>query len=238
MPIIAFDIESTGPDTEKDRIIDISLVTDGQPPKTYRVNPGIPIPARATAIHGITNEAVRTAPQFAQVAKDIQAQIQGATLLGYRSRKFDAVMLDAELKRAGCAGLNANPEIDVHQIWDQLQPRSLEGASKHWLQAEHKAAHSSAADATVALRVWQSMASKHGLSEADSIRLSKPTSEVDRAGRFQRDTDGEILYNFGKHIRTRVRDDLPVLDWMIDKADFPPETKEIARTLRKTGGKP
>lgn len=238
MRVVAFDVEATGPDPLKDRIVEVSFVQEGSPPRTFRVNPGVPIPDRVTSIHGISDADVRGLPPFAAIASQVQKLVEGATLLGYSSRRFDAVILDAELRRAGQKGipLDGATEIDVRAVWDALEPRTLAGALKHWTGREMGEAHGAEADAHAALATWVALRTKTGLGPADAARLSKPPSEVDRAGRFARDVDGEIIYNFGTHARKRVRDDLQLLDWMLGK-DFPPETQAIARRLKAGKGR-
>lgn len=238
MRLVAFDVEATGPDPANDRIVEVAFVEEGGPARAFRVDPGVPIPPRVTALHGIRDDDVRGLPRFAAVARDVQALVDGATLLGYSSRRFDTVILDAELRRAGQKGipLESVREVDVRGVWDALEPRTLAGAVKHWTGADMGNAHGAEADARATLAVWNAMRATRGLDLAEGVRLSKPPTEVDRAGRFLRDVDGEVVYNFGTHVRKRVRDDLPLLDWMLDK-DFPAETKAIARRLRAGKGR-
>ena len=96
-PIVFFDLETTGVDTAKDRIVEISMVKvmpDGeQIVKTRKLNPGIHIPAEATAIHGITDEDVRDCPTFAQVAKSLEQFIRGCDFGGFNSNRFDLPVL-------------------------------------------------------------------------------------------------------------------------------------------------
>jgi len=93
-PIVFFDLETTGVDTAKDRIVEISMVKvmpDGeQIVKTRKLNPGMHIPAEATAIHGITDEDVRDCPTFAQVAKSLEQFIRGCDFGGFNSNRFGA----------------------------------------------------------------------------------------------------------------------------------------------------
>ena len=104
-PIIFFDLETTGIDTAKDRIVEISMVKinpDGERTvKTRRINPGMHIPAEATAIHGITDDDVKECPSFAQIARSLAQFIEGCDFGGFNSNRFDLPMLVEEFMRAG-----------------------------------------------------------------------------------------------------------------------------------------
>ncbi|MEY2972136.1 MAG: hypothetical protein RL738_977, partial [Bacteroidota bacterium] len=104
-PLCVFDIESTGINVVHDRIVELCVLRvlpDGsETVKTWRVNPGIPIPAGATAIHGISDADVADAPPFAGILSELVPMIQGSDLAGYNSNKFDIPMLAEELLRAG-----------------------------------------------------------------------------------------------------------------------------------------
>ena len=103
-PII-FDLETTGIDIARDRIVEISMVKvmpDGEEiVRTRRINPGMPIPAEATAIHGITDEDVKDCPLFPQIAKSLAQFIEGCDFGGFNSNRFDLPMLVEEFMRAG-----------------------------------------------------------------------------------------------------------------------------------------
>ena len=92
-PIVFFDLETTGVDTAKDRIVEISMVKvmpDGEEiVKTRKINPGIHIPEEATAIHGITDEDVKDCPTFAQIARSLEQFIAGCDFGGFNSNRFD-----------------------------------------------------------------------------------------------------------------------------------------------------
>ena len=104
-PLVFFDLETTGIDIAKDRIVEISMVKvmpNGEEiVKTRRINPGMPIPPESTAIHGITDEDVKDCPKFKEIAKSLAAQIEGCDLAGFNSNRFDIPMLAEEFLRAG-----------------------------------------------------------------------------------------------------------------------------------------
>ena len=104
-PIIFFDLETTGVDTARDRIVEISMIKvmpDGEEiTRTRRLNPGMHIPEEATAVHGITDDDVRDCPTFAQVAKSLEQFIRGCDFGGFNSNRFDLPVLVEEFLRAG-----------------------------------------------------------------------------------------------------------------------------------------
>ena len=104
-PIVFFDLETTGVDASKDRIVEVSMIKimpDGEEIcKTRKLNPGMHIPEEATAIHGITDEDVKDCPTFAQVAKSLAQFLQGCDFGGFNSNRFDLPLLVEEFMRAG-----------------------------------------------------------------------------------------------------------------------------------------
>lgn len=231
--IVALDIESTGTNPEKDRIVDLALATPEGRCVAFRFDPGVPIPAGATAIHGIRDEDVAGAPRFEARAAKIQAWVEGAVLLGYNSRRFDVPMLHAELRRAGQPGIDLDRvrEIDVYRVWSEVEPRTLTGAARRWLAREHEGAHGAKADVQVTLDVWRQIQAEKGLAAEDAIRLTRPPNEIDRAGLFVANAEGDVLFNFGKHYGKPVRAvDASYLEWMSGD-DFPASTKAVVARL-------
>jgi len=125
--LLVLDTETTGVDTAADRVVEVggAYLVGGEPAPTFRslVNPGQPIPAEASEIHGITDEAVAAAPTFAQLAPRLRHHVDGAwarehflgdpVLVGYNALHFDVPILDAELLRAGaCWWLAGRPTLD------------------------------------------------------------------------------------------------------------------------------
>ena len=136
-PIIFFDLETTGIDTAKDRIVEISMVKinpDGERTvKTRRINPGMHIPAEATAIHGITDDDVKECPSFAQIARSLAQFIEGCDFGGFNSNRFDLPMLVEEFMRAGVeVDFRRRKFIDVQNIFHKLEQRTLIAAYKFY----------------------------------------------------------------------------------------------------------
>ena len=134
-PIVFFDLETTGVDTARDRIVEISLVKvmpDGREiVKTRRINPGMHIPAEASAIHHITDEDVKDCPQFAQIAKSLAQFLEGCDFGGFNSNRFDLPVLVEEFLRAGVdVDFKRRRFIDVQNIFHKMEQRTLVAAYK------------------------------------------------------------------------------------------------------------
>ena len=136
-PIVFFDLETTGVDTAKDRIVEISMVKvmpDGEEiVKTRKINPGIHIPEEATAIHGITDEDVKDCPTFAQIARSLEQFIAGCDFGGFNSNRFDLPMLVEEFMRAGIGvDFKRRRFVDVQNIFHKMEQRTLVAAYKFY----------------------------------------------------------------------------------------------------------
>ena len=150
-PIVFFDLETTGINITHDRIVEISIVKimpNGEKiERTRRVNPEMPIPAEATAIHHITDEDVAGEPTFRQLAKSLAAVFTGCDVAGYNSNRFDIPMLDQEFRRAGVDfDFSSARFIDVQTIFHKKEQRTLEAAYRFYCNCELEGAHSALAD--------------------------------------------------------------------------------------------
>lgn len=236
--LVWLDIEGTGVDPYRDRIVEICILSDDGRELETRVNPGVPIPQEATAVHGITDADVADAPRFAEIAGDVQDLVDGAVLAGYNSRRYDVPLIDAELRRAGRPGLPrdelgriAVPEIDLFAIWSNLEPRNLASAARRFAGVELVDAHSASADARVLPNVLRGICFEFALDPDDLdelVRLSVRDGSVDRDGKFLVDENGVVVFNFGQKRGVPVAEDPGLLEWILER-DFSPETKAFAR---------
>lgn len=233
--MLAIDLEATGLDPQQDRIVELAIVRveDGLVLLDERFHPGVPIPPAATAVHGITDADVAHCHAFAARAADVQAMLDGAVLVGYNSRRFDTVMIDAELRRAGEEGLDlaAIQEIDLLRVWMESERRTLDLAVRRFLGHGHDGAHGALNDAEVLIPLLHGMKRTWGLEDHDLLVLSRPPGEVDRSRRLRLDPTGRVVFNFGQHRGEPVSEHPDYLEWMLN-SDFPPDTHLAIRRLK------
>jgi DNA polymerase III subunit epsilon len=235
-PIVFFDIESTGVDPVKDRIISIHAIKvanvfDLSPVAElgYFINPTIPIPASATASHGITDDMVTLQPTFAQMAKVIHKFFCGCDLAGFNITNFDTLILWEEFYRAGIHwDMRDVNQFDSGTIFKRMEPRTLAAAVKFYCAREHTGAHDAKADVEATLSVFAAQLRRYAeLDKMDETELgtfSMHEPRWDLAGKLTVDKEGEPVYTFGNSKGMRVRDNQGFARWMLDK-DFPTQTK-------------
>jgi DNA polymerase III subunit epsilon len=242
-PIAFFDLETTGIDVVKDRIVEICILkvnTDGsEDVRTYLINPTIPIPAQASAIHGIKDEDVAEKPTFAQLAKEIAAYIKDCDLAGYNSNKFDVPMLAEEFLRAGLDfDFNKRKKVDVQVIFHKKEQRTLTAAYKFYCGKDLVGAHGAEADTRATYEVLKAQLDKYPDLAPDIDGLSafsSHTSNVDFLGRIVIDDKGTEVFNFGKHKGKPVEEvfekEPSYYNWMMN-GDFPLNTKQVLTAIK------
>ncbi len=245
-PLIFFDVESTGVDPAKDRIVEISLIKlfpDGREEvRTRRFNPGIPIPAGATAVHGIRDEDVRDEPSFAQLAKSLSEFIEGSDLAGYNSNKFDIPILVEEFMRADMPVdfLTGARRVDVQNIFHKLEPRTLSAAYKFYCGAEMPDAHTAQGDVRATYAVLQGQLERYGeevlRNDVDFLAdFSRMSRNLDFAGRIVLDNNDVPVFAFGKYKGRAVREifqtEPSYYSWMMN-GDFPQDTKRVITQIK------
>lgn len=242
-PLVFFDLETTGIDMVNDRIVEICILKvfpDGRTEvKTRRVNPTIPIPAQATAIHGITNEDIKDCPTFKEIAKSLVQLIEGCDFAGYNSNKFDLPLLAEEFIRAGIDfDLKKRKFIDVQTIFHKMEQRTLVAAYKFYCDKDLNNAHSAEADTVATYEVLKAQLDRYPELKNDIDFLSDfsaKTRNVDFAGRIVLNDKDVEVFNFGKH---RGRPVVEVLEtepgyyaWMMN-GDFPLYTKNVLTRIK------
>ncbi|MFM8709841.1 MAG: exonuclease domain-containing protein [Sphingomonadales bacterium] len=250
-PLAFIDLETTGVNLGTDRIVEIAIVkllTDGsQTVKRKLINPEMPIPKASSDVHGITDEMVKDAPTFKQLAQELKQILDGCDLAGYNSNRFDIPLLVEEFLRSGVEfDMKGRRMLDVQQIFYKMEPRTLAAAYQFYCGKTLDGAHSAAVDASATYEVLQSQLQRYESlgSTVDSILKSIGEEPiVDFAKRFVWDNGVEV-FNFGKFKGRPVADVLRAepqyYDWMM-KGDFPQHTKQklteiYTRTLLKKNG--
>ena len=239
-PLVVFDIESTGVVPQRDRIVEIAvlkIMPDGESRSTVRrLNPQMPIPPGATAIHGITDADVAACLTFADIADKLHSYIEGCDLAGYNIQGFDVPLLENEFKRVGL-DLKASERkiVDAYNIFCKLYPRTLTAAYKFFCGKDLVNAHGAAADTSATLEVLLGQLDRHSELEGTVAGLAQASDiagpdAVDRTRRFKW-SGNEVVVNFGKNSGRTLRDlaenDPGFLRWII-KNDFPDDVKSIA----------
>ncbi|MBQ0023974.1 MAG: 3'-5' exonuclease [Prevotellaceae bacterium] len=245
-PIIFFDLETTGVDVAKDRIVELCYIkvfpNGNEESKSMRINPGMPIPKASTEVHGITDADVADCPKFSDIADDLYATFDGCDLAGFNSNKFDIPLLCEEFFR-----LNMNFDIskckcvDVQNIYHKLERRTLVAAYKYYCGKDLENAHSAFADTRATLEVLEAQLDKYPEDLKNDISFlseySKMNNNADFAGRMIYDENGEVLFNFGKHKGRKVVDVLRIepsyYNWMM-QGDFPQNTKQVLQKVYLT----
>jgi DNA polymerase-3 subunit epsilon len=237
--LIVFDLETTGADRLTDRIVEIAalrIVKDGSfTVLDRRVNPGMKIPSESTAVHGISDEDVKDAPPFKDIAAEIAAFFEGCDLAGYSVRAFDVPVLVREFERAGVPfRLEGRRIVDAQTIYFKKEPRDLAAALRFFGGREHEGAHSALVDVVASAEVLAGQLARYAdlpRSLDELHRFSTPAEGrfVDLEKRFLW-RDGQAVFAFGE-FRGRLLSEVAAsnpgyLDWILSK-DFPHDTKRI-----------
>ena len=242
-PICFFDLETTGTNVAKDRIVEISILkifpNGTKTSKTWLINPGIPIPPEATAIHGISDEKVAKEPMFKAVSKEIYQMIRDSDLGGFNSDRFDIPLLAEEMLRAEVDfDMKNMVSIDVQTIFHKMEKRTLEAAYKFYCDKELNNAHSAEADTMATYEVLLSQLERYPELENDVKKLaefSNRKNSMDFAGFIGKDEGGEPIFTFGKHNGKKVAEILETepgyFGWILN-ADFPLYTKKVLTQIK------
>jgi DNA polymerase III subunit epsilon len=238
-PLCVLDCETTGTCTTLDRIVEIAAFrfAPGAKPSRFvrRVDPGVPIPASATAVHGLSDDDVAGRPPFAAVAPALARFLCDADLAGYNLARFDLPLLLAEFRRAGVElPMGGRAVVDVQRIYHRLEPRDLSAAVRRYLGREHKGAHSALADARACASVLDRMLTRHDDLPRTAAGLHGLLFEADVGGRLRRES-GRLVLGFGKYAGRSLEEvaeaDPGYLQWLLGQ-DFLPDFKGLlARAL-------
>jgi len=253
-----FDIESTGLNVLRDRIVQIAVIKykkNGGEPEEYNqlVNPGIPISEDAMTIHGITPEMLKNKPTFLQISESLFKFIGEADLAGYNSNRFDVPMLMEEFARAGITfDLEKRRCIDVQRIFYKMEPRTLRAALKFYTGGDIENAHDAMADVKATVEVLKGQLQKYdgvdldeegGVLPApiknDMQALHEFTNDLnilDATQRLKVQLDGTVVFNFGKYQNQPVGEtlykDKNYYHWIMEK-EFSQQVKQLVKKLLK-----
>lgn len=242
-PICFFDLETTGVNVAKDRIVEISILkvfpNGNKESHTWRVNPEMHIPEFVSAIHGITDEMVANEPTFKELSAKVYALIKDSDLGGFNSNRFDIPLLAEELLRAEIDfDMKKALSVDVQTIFHKKEKRTLEAAYKFYCDKNLDDAHSAEADTNATYEVLLGQLSKYDDLENNVASLAAYSSHkefADFAGYIGYNNEGEEIFSFGKHKGVKVVDILEkepgYFGWLLD-ADFPLYTKKVLTRIK------
>ncbi|MBK6354802.1 MAG: 3'-5' exonuclease [Saprospiraceae bacterium] len=257
--LIFFDVETTGLNVIRDRIIQLGMVkypkNSGAPEEMMlMINPGIPISEEAMRIHGITPADLANKPVFAQVAKKIFDFIGDGDLAGYNSNRFDVPILMEELARCGLdLKIEERRLIDVQRIFYRMEPRTLKAAYQFYCGKEMQNAHDAMEDIRATIEVLKGQLDRYketDFIEEDGQTISRPIvndmqilhdftndlKTLDATQRLKYNEQGEVVFNFGKYVGQPVAkilyEDRNYYHWIQEK-EFSVQVKKMSAKLLK-----
>lgn len=243
-PIVFFDLETTGVNIAKDRIVEISVLkvlpNGKEEQRTIRVNPEMHIPEEASKVHGIYDEDVKDCPTFKLIAKELARYIEGCDLGGYNSNRFDIPLLAEEFLRVGVDfDMSKRKFVDVQTIFHKMEQRTLSAAYRFYCNKNLEDAHTAAADTMATYEVLKAQLDRYGDKLENNIDfLSKFTTQnnlADFAGFISYSDKGEEVFNFGKNkgvsVAKVLKEQQGYYDWIM-KSDFPLYTKKVLTKIK------
>ncbi|WP_323789399.1 exonuclease domain-containing protein [Psychroserpens sp.] len=242
-PICFFDLETTGINISKDRIVEISILKvhpDGKEETyTQRVNPTIPIPFLVTQVHGISDADVADKPTFKEISKEVHNMIKDCDLGGFNSNRFDIPLLAEEMLRAEVDfDMKNTQSIDVQTIFHKMEQRTLSAAYKFYCDKNLDNAHSAEADTIATYEVLKAQLDRYDELENNANFLAEFSSRkkyADFAGFIGYTKEGLECFSFGKHKGKLVTDVLEsepgYFGWLLN-ADFPLYTKKVLTAIK------
>ena len=242
-PVVFFDLETTGTDINKDRIVEICYLkvwpNGNEDAHTMRINPGMHIPEESSKVHGIYDDDVKDCPTFKEVAKNIAKDFEGADIAGFNSNRFDVPLLAEEFLRADVdIDLARHRFIDVQVIFHKKEQRTLSAAYKFYCGKNLEDAHTALADTRATYEVLKAQLDKYPDLQNDMKFLSDYSSftkNVDFAGRMVYDDNGAEVFNFGKYRGQLVKEvlakDPGYYSWILN-SEFTLNTKAALTRIR------
>jgi len=239
-PLVVFDLETTGTWIEKDRIVEIGMVKllpDGtRYDYVKRVNPGMPIPINVSRIIDITDEDVKDAPSFKEIAKEVIEFIGDADLGGFNIQRFDIPLLERELHGVGIVFKWKERDIyDAQKVYHIHEKRDLTAAYQLYCKKDLTNAHTALGDAEATVEIFESQIRKYGQEEV-GVESLKDFDYEQKSAYFDKERkfcwwNGNLYPEFGKyrrkkHIKDIAKNDRSYLEWVFT-ADFSDEIKAM-----------
>jgi len=241
-PLVFFDLETTGLDLKKDRIVELALIKmtpQGDVlERVRRFDPEMPIPPEATAVHGISDADIANEEPFCRRARGLARILEECDLSGFNIRRFDLPLLIVEFRRCGIPfSLEGRRVIDVQNIFHREEPRDLSAAARFYLGREHEEAHTALGDIRTSAAVLGAQLDRYDRLPRDLDGLhayceeyAPIRSELDR---WFGPADEGRKFRRGKH-QGRTLDDVALnepdyLLWMLGTGDMDEEVLAMVR---------
>jgi DNA polymerase-3 subunit epsilon len=241
-PLVFFDLETTGLSIQNDRIVELALIRVSPQgdvlERVRRFNPQIPIPAEATAVHGIRDEDVADEPPFCSRARSLHGLLEPCDLAGFNVRRFDLPMLLTEFGRCGLhLDVRGRRIVDIQHIFHREEPRDLTAAARFYLDRDHEEAHTALGDIRTSAAVLTAQLDRYGHLPKDVQGLHGYCDEYapfeTELDRWFSESERGLVFRRGKH-RGRAlvdvaSDERDYLLWMLGTDDMAPEVLEAVR---------
>jgi DNA polymerase-3 subunit epsilon len=242
-PLAFIDLETTGINILTDRIVEISVLKVSPRGReewmTTRVNPEMPIPSKATSIHGITDTDIADSPKFRDIARKLASFLEGCDLAGYNANKFDIPLLAEEFLRINIDfDFRKRRYVDVQVIFHKKEQRTLSAAYLFYCKKELEGAHGAEADTKATYEILKAQLDRYSDLENDVDKLSDFSSysnTADFVGRIVYDENGMEIFNFGKYkgqpVEKVLREDPSYYSWMMN-GEFSLYTKKVITEIK------
>ena len=244
MQILTLDLETTGLDPSRDRIVEIGFILEDEASGQREsfealVHPGMLIPADSTAVHGIKDSDVEGKPELKSIWERVVQAVKSCDVLAGYNVAFDLKVLMAEGRRISSPlPLHSKKILDMQKIFFHHEPRTLSAAVRFYCDKDIENAHRALGDVAATVDVFKAQKKLYNLTMQDPsvLAYSEVNLPLDSNGAFVLNDKGEVELTFGKFKGRVMKNDVPelrnYLSWMIG-ASFPPDTKSIAKALIK-----
>jgi DNA polymerase-3 subunit epsilon len=240
-PLAVIDLETTGLDTDADRIVELAILEVDARGKRMQhrwlVNPGVPIPREATETHGISDRDVKGQPKFRVIAQKVAGILRGRDVMGFNIERFDLPLLLREFERARYPfSLRGRKVIDALAICLVERSRKLEEAVQFYCDRVHEGAHGAVADTVACWDLLQAQLRRYPhlpRTVGDLHEVLRPGGPLflDSGRRFRWEAE-RAVFTFGKYVGLAVskvaEHHSSYLEWMVGQ-DFAHDTLSIVK---------
>jgi len=244
-PLVFFDLETTGLTIGEDRIVEMALIkllpSGDVLERVRRFNPEMPIPAEASAVHGIRDEDVADEEPFSRRARALAELLDGCDLAGFNVRRFDVPFLVGEFRRVGVPfSVGGRRVIDMQTIFHREEPRDLSAAARFYLDREHAEAHTALGDIRTSAAVLSAQLQRYEHLPHSLDDLNAYCEESAPLNPWFRETEVGLIFRRGKHrglaLEDVARQHGDYLEWMLSLDDMDPDIAQLLRRALDQAG--